>query len=301
MVLRLGLAASINPFFWGLIISNLAFLGALVAFHRISRDRGGLAFANRSTWILALSTPTIYASLVYTDGIMIALATGGALAATRGRWYLAGACAAAGALLRPPGILVAVLVALIALVATDVPRTSRLRNAALGGLPGFIALSGFLAWMQDTRGSWNLPQKAERAWNHPSPGTTALTSYWHSVSHTVATPFTHDFASFTAAIIWTGDARDVVFTAPAILLLIPLWRSEGTWRSPWALFATLAVIGPLLIGGGFGARYSLLAFPLIWPIADWLGGRGPRRVQWVAPLTLVVVVALVLQLHYIHS
>ena len=64
---------------------------------------------------------------------------------------------------------------------------------------------------------------------------------------------------------------------------------------------TLAVIGPLLIGGGFGARYSLLAFPLIWPIADWLGLRGSRRVQWVAPLTLIVVVALVLQLHYIHS
>jgi len=301
LILRFALAASINPFFWGLIISNLAFLGALVAFHGLSRDRGGLAFADRSTWILALCPPAIYASLVYTDGIMIALATGAALAASRGRWYLAGACAAAAALLRPPGILVAVLIALIALVAVDIPLATRVRNAAVGALPGLIALAGFLAWMQVARGSWNLPQKAERAWSHPSPGTTALTAYWHSVYNTASTPFTHHFASFTAAIIWTGDARDVLFTLAAILLLIPLWRLEGTWRSPWALFATLAVIGPLLIGGGFGARYSLLAFPLIWPIAGWLGVRGPRRVQWVAPLTLIVVVALILQLHYIHS
>ena len=302
LLLRLGITFSINPFFWGLIICNVAFLGALLAFHRISCDRRGLAFANRATWILALSPPAVYASLVYTDGIMVGLATGAALAATRGRWYLAGACAAAAALLRPQGILVAVLIALIALIPSGVPRTVRLRNAVIGGLPGFLALGGFLTWMQVARGSWSLPQKAEAAWGRPSPGVGILTSLWQSSYNIVADPITHGFASFIAAMTWTGNARDLLITIPVVLLLIPLWRSERTWRSPWAIFATLAVLVPLA-GGGVGSmtRYSLLAFPLVWPVANWLGNGERRWVQWVAPLALILMVALVLQLHYVQS
>jgi hypothetical protein len=191
---------------------------------------------------------------------------------------------------------------LIALLASDVPRMVRLRNAIIGGLPGLLALGGFFAWMQVARGSWSLPEKAERAWGRPSPGFGVLTSLWRSSYNVVATPVEHSFASFLAAMIWTAEARDLLFTIPVVLLLIPLWRSEGTWRSPWAIFATLAVLAPLA-GGSVGgmARYSLLAFPLIWPVAAWIGNAGRRRVSWVAPLALIVMVALVLQLHYTHS
>ncbi len=100
---------------------------------------------------------------------------------------------------------------------------------------------------------------------------------------------------------WAAGARDLMLTIVAILLLVLLWRTEHTWRSPWAMFATLAVAVPLA-GGGVGGmtRYLLLAFPLIWPVADWLVRGGRRRAIWTGSLAVLVMIGLVLQLHYYH-
>jgi len=300
-ILRAGLATPVNPFIWGLVICNLAFLGGLVAFHAISRDRAGLRFADWSTWALALSPPAVYASLVYTDGLILALAAGAGLAAIRGRWLLAGLCGAAAALLRPPGLLVAVLVVLIAVLASDTPLMLRVRNAVVGGVPAVVALAAFLGWMQIARGSWSLPSKAEAAWGRPSPGFGILTSLWRSSYSIVVRPYDHPFQTVYAGVAWAADARDLLLTIVAVVLLIALWWSGGTWRNPWAIFATLAVIVPLA-GGGVGSmtRYLLLAFPLIWPVAGWLVRGGARRAMWTGCLAIVVMIGLVLQLHYYH-
>ena len=77
-VMWLGLKTATNPFLWGFVVSNLAFFGAVLGFHRLTWDRRGLAFANRATWVFALAPPAIYASLAYTDGILVALAVGAA-------------------------------------------------------------------------------------------------------------------------------------------------------------------------------------------------------------------------------
>lgn len=43
------------------------------------------------------------------------------------------------------------------------------------------------------------------------------------------------------------------------------------------------------------ARFSLMAFPLLWPLADWLG-RDPRRARVGVVVAVAVTVLLVLQL-----
>ena len=131
-IMWLGLKTATNPFIWGFVVSNLAFFGAVVGLHRLSWDRRGLAFANRATWVFALAPPAIYASLAYTDGILVGLAVGAALAATRGRWYLAALAAALASLTRPQGILIAALVVLIALLETDATLKTRIRHALIG-------------------------------------------------------------------------------------------------------------------------------------------------------------------------
>jgi hypothetical protein len=63
------------------------------------------------------------------------------------------------------------------------------------------------------------------------------------------------------------------------------------------LFSVLAIFVPLLSGSYSSMmRFGLVAFPLVWPVADWLGHGGRRRQTWVIGATLFVTVVLVLQL-----
>jgi len=76
---------------------------------------------------------------------------------------------------------------------------------------------------------------------------------------------------------WTADLRDVLFTLVYVALLVLLWRAFGGLRSPWVLYSLAMLVVPLSSGTFTSmARVGLLAFPLIWPLAEWVG-RDPRR------------------------
>lgn len=299
LILRIGLLLGLNVFAWGFAIANLAFLGALLAVHAITRLRFGQAMADRAAWCLALAPPAVYASMVYTDGITLALAAAAGYAALRQRWLLAGLAGAGAALMRPPGLIVALLVALIALMEADASWRDRIRHAALGAVPGVLAVAAFFGWMQEARGSWRLPMLAERAWRRPPLGVHIFADIWNSSYQIVARPIQRPWPDLVHWMTWSADARDLVFTIILLALVAWLWRSEGTWRSPWAVYATLAVLFPFG-GGGVGSmtRYSLIAFPLIWPIAAWVGRGGRVRGPALAGVAVVVMIALSLQLHY---
>jgi hypothetical protein len=299
IVLRLGLLLGINLFAWGLAITNLAFLGALVAIGTLTRRRFSAPMANRATWCLALAPPAVYASMVYTDGLTLALAVAAGYAALRGRWLLAGVAGAGAALMRPPGFTVALLVVLIALMAADVPWRERILHAAKGIAPALVAVTAFFVWMQAARGSWRLPMLAERAWRRPPLDIHIFGAVWSSSVNIVAIPIRRPWRDLVHWMVWSADARDLLWAMLLLALVVWLWRFEGTWRSPWAVYATIAVLLPLA-GGGVGSitRYSLIAFPLIWPVAAWCGRGSRARGPAIAAVAVVVMIALSLQLHY---
>lgn len=296
-IMWLGLKTATNPFIWGFVVSNLAFFGAVVGLHRLSWDRRGLAFANRATWVFALAPPAIYASLAYTDGILVGLAVGAALAATRGRWYLAALAAALASLTRPQGILIAALVVLIALLETDATLKTRIRHALIGSIPAVLTLAGFLAWMQAERGSWQLPLNAQSAWHRGPLGVSFITSLpqatWHVINYVIP-PFQRDLFRH---LVWTGSERDFLFTIVMVVVAVALWHQEGGWRSPWMLFTILSLGVPLLSGSYSSMmRFGLVAFPLVWPVAAWLEEGSRRRVAWVLAATILLDIVLVAQL-----
>jgi hypothetical protein len=296
-VMWLGIRTSTNPFMWGFVVSNLAFFGAVLGLHRLTWDRRGLAFANRATWVFALAPPAIYASLAYTDGILVALAIGAALAATRGRWYLAALAAALASLTRPQGIFIAVLVVMIALLETDTTWTLRVRHALVGFIPAVLILAGFLGWMQVARGSWQLPLNAQGAWHRGPLGVSFVTGLpqatWHVINYVIP-PFQHGLFRH---LVWTGSERDFLFTIVMVIVAVALWHQEGGWRSPWMLFTILALGVPLLSGSYSSMmRFGLVAFPLVWPVAAWLDKGSRRRVVWVLTTTVLLDVVLVMQL-----
>jgi hypothetical protein len=287
-LMALFLELGINPFAGALVVSNLAFLGALAGLHAVTAARFGETAASRATWTLAFFPPAVYCSLAYTEGIALACAVAAALTAVRGRYALAGLAAAGAALTRPTGILVALLVGLLAL--RD-PAPGRLRRVALGVVPSVAALVGFLAWMAAARGSALLPFEAQRAWDRGQLGIGVVTAApdelsaaWEHIAN----------ADFTAA--WTAAARDLAFLALYAWLLVRLWRRESGLRSPWVAYSAAVLIVPLSSGTVTSmARFGLLAFPLMWPLADWLGEDRGRALRWGA-VALAVIVLLVAQL-----
>ena len=289
-IMAVFLAVGINPFAGALVVANLAFLGALAAFGALTAQRDGDTAASRAVWTLALLPTAVYCSLAYTESIALLCAIGAAVAAVRGRFLLAGIVAAAGSLTRPTGILVVVLIGLLAIQSSP-DLAPRLRRAGAAVVPSVIAVGAFLAWMTVERGSALLPFDAQRAWDRGQLGiglvTTApdeLRAGWDHIVHG------------TGGAAWHATIRDLVVLVAALALLALLWRAEGGIRSPWVAYSAVVLAVPLSSGTLTSmARFSLMAFPLLWPLADWLG-RDPRRVRAGVVLAVVATVLLVLQL-----
>jgi len=300
-IMHIGVLTSSNPFLWGLAASNGALLVGLVAFHALTEERCGLQFADRATWILAFSPAAVYASLAYTDGILLALATGAAWAAWRGRWWLASGVAALSVLARPQGFLVALLVVMIAVTAPAVPGRVRAARAAISAGGAILVFAGFLGWMQVARGSWRLPFIGQQAWYRYAPGLRALKEFRTQLDYVFTYPSSKPNLPWFRILYWTGPVRDLIITIVMLALVVALVRFEQSWRSIWVIFTVLALLVPLSSGNfSSDTRFGLLAFPLIWPIAAWSQRGSGRRVYGLAVLGVVLVAALVLQIKYAY-
>lgn len=304
IVMRLGIWTGTNPFVWGLLASNLGFLAGLIAVGRIVGDRWGDRLGARAVWVTALAPPAVYTGLAYSDGLLFGVAVCAAYAALRDRWLVAGVLAGAAVLVRPQGALVALLLLLLAwTIAAPGPR-DRIVRTAYAVVPAALALCGFLAWMQTSRGSWSLPFRAQRAWGRTSPGIGSLHGLVTQATAIVDYPFTSDHTALREAcylcspVGWSGPVRDLAATVVMLALIICLARFVGTWRSPWIIYSALVVVTPLQTGNfNSMARFGLLAFPLAWPVAAWIERGGRRRVRWTGAVAIGLMVALTLQIH----
>ena len=285
MVMKVGIALHVNPFVFAVAVNNVAFLGALVGIHRLSAERFGAARARLVVWAFAALPPSVYASMAYTEALTLAMAVGAAILAQHRRWGWAASAAAVATLGRPPGVLVALLVAVFAWQAGG-PRSAQVRRVALVMAPAALTLAGFLAAMQITRGAWDLPFVAQAAWRRGPLGIGVLTYLPVEIGDAVRAAFNLDVVG-----LWAPVVRDGLPTLGYAFLLRRLWRMEGGWRNPWFIYSA-AVLALPLSSGSFESmtRFGLMAFPLVWPAAEWMDEGGERRRTWVLVASLVLCV-----------
>lgn len=287
MLMAGALTLGLNPFAVSFAVANLAFLGSLMGLHSLTATLWSRRLADRAVWCLALFPPSIFASLAYTEGLTLALVIGAALAAVRRNPLLAGVLAAGATMMRPTGVLVALLVALLLM---REPGPGRLKGIVLGVGPAFVALIAFMVWMQLARGSATLPIEAQAAWDR-GPLVTGLVTHLPGE----LASFAVEFASLDFSHEWTRVIRDVGFFGLYALLLGLLISNYG-WRSPWVIYALLVLALPISSGSFVSmARLGLLAFPLVWPLAEWLE-RDHRRIRPAATLAVLFIAMGVLQL-----
>jgi hypothetical protein len=262
----------VNYFVAGPLISNLAFLGALVLFEALTRSLFGTKLARRATIYLAIFPLGYVFSMTYPESIVLLLVVGAALAAARRHWWLAAACAAAGALARPEGLFVALPLAAIAWSQRR-SLTPAGRGVAAGAvLAPLAALASYPLYLSSVLHDPLAWQRAERAWGRHFQALGLI-----SAIENVPSMLAHD--------PWL--TRDVIALGLYIVLLVAAWRA-GTPLS-WVLAGTAIVVLPAF-SGDFESigRFGLLAPPLFWGLA-WLGRRPPiDRMIRVASLALLV-------------
>ena len=291
-VMAAALALGLNPFIAALVISNLAFLAALLGFHVLSvarfGERGrGAARPGPSRCSPPRPTPRWPTPRASSWRAPLGAALAGTRraarpgrprrrrrdprAAHRGSWsrLLAGLLALRG------------------------PAAGR---RAAGGARG----AGRASWPWPR--SWHgwrsraarpcCPSRRSAAWDRGQVGIGLVTAAPSEIS-----------AGWDHVV--SGDRRRRVARRPSgtwrssrlyVWLLVRLWRSEGGLRSPWVAYSAAALALPLSSGTITSmARFGLLAFPLMWPLGEWLGAERGRAVRW-AGAAVVVIALLVAQL-----
>jgi hypothetical protein len=258
----------------GLLLSNLALLGALVAFEALTRELFGSTFARRATVYVAIFPIGYVFSMAYPESIVLGAIALAGLAALRGRWTTAAVFAAVAALARPEGVLVALPV-LASAWRQRHTLTPLKRGLALGAvLAPAAALASYPAYLGSVLHDPLAWSEAEHAWGRKFSPLGFVDTIVH-LPHALA------------ANSWL--ARDVLCCAVYIALLVAARRAGAPL--PW-LIGAVAVVTVPLFSGSFESigRFGLLALPVFWGLA-WVG-RAPAADRAIRTASVVLLVAL---------
>ena len=262
----------------GILLSNVLFLAALLAFDAFSTELFPRELARRATLLLAVFPTTYVCSMIYPESlVLLAFALAG-LFAVRGRWTACAAVAAIAALARPEGVLLVLPIAgcVVSRWRDLVPeQRGRAVASVLAAPAAAISFPLYLGWALRDPFAWN---KAQSAWGRSFRP--------NGIFHAVA-GIGHELARQNWA---SRDLSICVVT----LALLAVARRAGT---PWTWIALGAGVVLLPLGSGSfesDARFALLALPTYWGLA-WLC-RDRRIFAAVAVLSAVLLAAATLTL-----
>jgi hypothetical protein len=266
-----------------LLVSNACLVVALVALWKLYRPRLGSTATLIGSCLLLCTPNAFFLSSGHSESAFLAAAALAFLLAERGRWVAAGVAISAAALIRSPGVLLLLPLAIIWL------RSSRPRWPALAGLA--IALAGAAAFPVYTWVAFGDPLlyvHSEAYW-HPSR-TNPIATYVEllrrlglgvaEVLHVRPSPIDRWYSSRVQIL----DGLMLLWaTGCGLLGRVPLGLAHVSW-------ILLMVAFPLPAGGNPMStnRYLLVAFPAFFLMGWWLRHRPLLAV----PAALVGLVAM---------
>jgi Gpi18-like mannosyltransferase len=235
--------------FVGVIVSNVAFLGALTLLYLLVRERwAGRDVAQKTVLYLCIFPVSFVFSAFYTEALFLFLSVAAFYAAEKGRWSIASLAGVLAALTRATGVLCVVPLALLYW-----RREKRIAwNALLLALIPLSLLGFALILYAVTGDPWEL-FNSHAGWNH----TTALP--WQALFH----------PSAAQPVQVLDQVAFVLFTILSLLAL-----KLGPAYGVWALLNTLLILS--IKGNPKNMlRYASIAFPAFVMLAVW-GKRYPQ-------------------------
>jgi hypothetical protein len=241
----------------GVLVAFLVGLAAAVAVWFIVRDLFGKEIANGTVALFCFYPPAFTLTMVYADGLLIALAAACMALLLRQRWLLASLAAAAAGATRNVGVVV-ILMCLVAAVTYRPTRPVRI----VPRLSVLVAPVGFLLWcwyQWDRTGEPFAFQSAQASWqNSFSWFTTPLRSLWRILTERSAWSSAPDVLAAAA----------FLFAAAGVVLLV---RYHLRHR-PLPVFVWVYVAGMVLASMSPYWATSILRYtmPLFPVMAAWI-------------------------------
>jgi mannosyltransferase PIG-V len=258
----------------GVLVANLAFVAAVVAFYELGlRVLGDAERARRAACMLAVAPMGFVFSMVYPESLSLLLVVAALLAALRDRFLLAAGLAAAAVLASAQGsILVVPLLAIAWSRWHELDPTTRGRAlaASLAGPAALVSYPLYLQWSLHDANAWG---QAEQRWGRSfSP-----IGPWRALEGlSRAGPDTPVLV------------RDTLFLLVYAALLVVAARRAAV-PAPWIVAAALLLAVPLF-SGSFESegRFGLLALPVYWGAAALVRSQAAQRVWQLGSLALLV-------------
>jgi hypothetical protein len=147
----------------GVIVSNIAFAGALVVFESVSRPILGARGVLIAAVFLTFAPGAVAFGMAYTDSLLLLLSLSAVLAAERRRYPLMGLLYALASLTRLPGVVLIVPLALTIAEQGD-GRPDRRWLWLAGGPLALVGYLGYLFWLTGDPLAY---PRAQLAWNNP--------------------------------------------------------------------------------------------------------------------------------------
>lgn len=223
----------------GVIVSNVAFLGALWLLFCLTRDEWGEAVARRAVWIEAFFPSVAFTAAVYTESLFLLLSIGFFYAARRKQWWLSGLLGFLCGLTRNSGPILCL--ALLFDRPKEALSSAEKRSRAFCAVCPLLALILVQLYLKHQLGGSSLSVQKEFGRSLTFP----LLPIWLDLKNLVLKPETwSDFVTFpmvascllTLVLIWMYRGRfstgKLLFIGALLLINLTMsWRSEPHTQS----------------------------------------------------------------------
>jgi Mannosyltransferase (PIG-V) len=250
-----------------LLVSNLAFLGALLALFALTADAFGTRVARRAIVVAAIFPTAFFFLAPYTESLFLLLSILAFRAARHDRWGHVAVWGALAALTRSVGLVLIPALLIDAWTSRAGGVHHRGVRSVAARMAGAAAIAvgplSWFAWWGLAKGNWLAPLDAQRQWGRE------LRPPW--VSLTRAVELAWSFRSY-----WLLDLVIVSIAIAGLALAVPALRASEI--SYGALSVLLPLVDPFWDRPLLSApRFVAVAFPALWGLSGvGLGRRLPR-------------------------
>jgi hypothetical protein len=258
-----------HPLAAALLVSNAAFLGALMALYVLTRNELSDQLARRTVLYAALFPTALFFLAPYSESLFLLLVVGSFWAARQARWEIAGVLGALAALTRNVGVLLVIPLAIEAInqARASGPKRSPARGVLWSLAPAAGTFVYLLYWRLES-GDWLAPLHRQANWQRELGN--PLLTLWHG---------TRDAFRFVG--LYPGGYHLLDWLI-AVAVLVAAGYAVTKVRPSFGAFAWALILVPLAseyAGRPLIAftRYALPIFPIYWAFALWTEGHPIRH------------------------